>query len=57
MSIAQKSAPATASQLRKYLLTSACNANTFIYRSAFCKEDRIHYTICIGKETEVSNFA
>lgn len=57
MSIAPKSAPATASQLRKYLLTSACNANAFIYRSAFCKEDQIHYTICIGKETEVSNFA
>lgn len=57
MSIAQKSVPVTASQLRKYLLTSACNTNAFIYRFTFCKEDQIHYLIFIDKETEVINFA
>lgn len=47
----------TISLLRKHLLTSAYNNNAFIYRSAFCKEDSIHYPFFIGKETEVINFA
>ena len=57
MSTAPKSVPVTACQLRKYLLTSACSTNAFIYTFAFCKEDQIHYLIFIDKETEVSNFA
>lgn len=47
----------TISLLRKHLLTSACNNNAFIYSSAFCKEDWIHYPIFIDKETKVINFA
>jgi len=57
MSIGQKSVPVTASQLRKCLLTSACNSNAFIYRFSFCNEDQVHYPIFRDKETEVNNFA